>query len=131
MGNLSIEKILCSIAIISCTIIIGYNALYTPKVELVTFKVLSSETEIEEYDPTLKNTESQSSTYIATNNKININTATKEELANNLDGIGDVIAQSIVEYREQNGNFKNIEEIKNVPGIGDKKFDNIKDYIEI
>ena len=46
-------------------------------------------------------------------------------------GIGEKPAQAIVEYRTQNGPFKAIEDIKNVKGIGDKKFEEIKDSITI
>lgn len=59
---------------------------------------------------------------------ININTASVEELMT-LDGIGEVIAQRIVDYRNEHGKFNSIEEIKNVSGIGDKKFEKIKDRI--
>ena len=52
------------------------------------------------------------------NNKININKATQKELEV-LSGIGPATAQKIVDYRTQNGEFTNIEEIKKVPGIGD------------
>jgi competence protein ComEA len=62
--------------------------------------------------------------------KININTATVEELAT-LPGVGNTIAKNIVEYREKNGSFKTIEELKNVKGIGDKKFEAIKDSITV
>ncbi len=62
--------------------------------------------------------------------KININTATIGEL-DNLPGIGPVIAQRVVEYRQEKGNFKKIEDIKNVKGIGEKIFENIKDLIVI
>ena len=60
--------------------------------------------------------------------KVNINTADAERLAT-LKGIGPALAQRIIEYREQNGAFKSIDEIKNVRGIGDKKFDAFKDKI--
>lgn len=60
---------------------------------------------------------------------ININTATVDELKQ-LNGVGDVIAARIVEYAQTVG-FKSIEDIKNVKGIGDKKFDNIKDKITV
>ena len=59
---------------------------------------------------------------------ININTATVDELST-LSGIGKAIAERIVAYRMQNGKFENIEDIKNVIGIGDSKFNNIKDEI--
>lgn len=60
--------------------------------------------------------------------KININTAAKDELKS-LPGIGDVIADRIIEKRDLIGRFKNIEDIKGVSGIGDKKYDDIKDKI--
>ena len=61
---------------------------------------------------------------------ININTATKELLLN-IPGIGDSKAESIIKYREENGSFNSIEEIKNVNGIGDSLFEKIKEYITI
>ena len=60
---------------------------------------------------------------------ININTAGQAELME-LPGIGESIANKIIAYREENGKFKTIEDIKNVPGIGDSKFANIKDMIK-
>ncbi|MDI1471625.1 helix-hairpin-helix domain-containing protein [Thermodesulfovibrio sp. 1176] len=62
--------------------------------------------------------------------KIDINTATAKELMK-LPGIGAVLAERIVEYREVNGKFKNIEEIKKVKGIGNAKFEKIKDMITV
>lgn len=62
--------------------------------------------------------------------KVNINTGTLEELKT-LNGIGDSKAKSIIEYREQNGVYKSIEDIKNVTGIGEKMFEKIKEQIEI
>ena len=61
---------------------------------------------------------------------VNINTADAERLAT-LKGIGPALAQRIIEYREQNGGFKSIDEIKKVRGIGDKKFAAFKDKITI
>ncbi len=60
--------------------------------------------------------------------KININLAYSADLQR-LPGIGEVMAERIVEFREQNGNFKNIEDIMLVKGIGIKKFEKIKDLI--
>lgn len=59
--------------------------------------------------------------------KVNINTATKDELQN-LPGIGPALAEKIIEYR-QNRKFSNIDDIKKVSGIGEKRFDAIKDFI--
>lgn len=60
--------------------------------------------------------------------KININKASQTELET-LNGIGPSTALKIINYRQQNGNFKKIEDIKNVPGIGDSKFESIKENI--
>ena len=62
--------------------------------------------------------------------KVNINTANKEKLET-LPGIGDTTAQKIIDYRESNGKFKTIEDIKNVSGIGDAKFESLKDKISV
>ena len=70
------------------------------------------------------------STSSSSNTKISLNHATKEELLT-LTGIGESKANLIIEYRNQNGGFKTIEEIKNVKGIGDKMFEKIKDNITI
>lgn len=59
---------------------------------------------------------------------ISINTASKEELMT-LPGVGESKALSIIEYREKNGLFNSIEDIKNVSGIGDSLYEQIKDYI--
>lgn len=64
------------------------------------------------------------------NDKININKASLEEL-DTLPGIGAVTAQKIIDHRTQNGPFKTIEDIKNVSGIGDKKFEQLKDKIRV
>ena len=61
---------------------------------------------------------------------VNINTADADRLIS-LRGIGPALAQRIIDYREQNGPFKSIDELKNVRGIGDKKFADIKDDITI
>ena len=62
--------------------------------------------------------------------KININTASKDELKR-LKGIGEAIAQNIIDYRDEDGNFDSIEEIINVKGIGKAKFEDIKDHITV
>ncbi|MCL5069650.1 MAG: ComEA family DNA-binding protein [Actinobacteria bacterium] len=64
------------------------------------------------------------------NKKVNINFADLSELVQ-LPGIGTVIAQNIIDYRNKYGQFKNKEELKNVKGIGEKKFEKIKDFISV
>lgn len=65
-----------------------------------------------------------------TTSKININTATTTEL-DILPGIGPVTAQRIIDHRLENGDYKTIEQIKDVPGISDAKFDQLKNLITI
>jgi len=62
--------------------------------------------------------------------KVNINSATAEQL-DTLPGIGPAYAARIIQYRESNGAFGSIEEIKEVSGIGDATFGKIKDLITI
>jgi len=61
--------------------------------------------------------------------EVNINTATKEELMT-LPGIGNATAEAIIEYRKEN-KFNEIDDIKNVKGIGDAKFEKIKAQISV
>lgn len=62
--------------------------------------------------------------------KVNINTATETQLAL-LPGIGPKLATEIVNYRGSNGNFKTIEDIKKINGVGNKKFEKIKDLLVV
>ena len=61
---------------------------------------------------------------------VNINTATQTELET-LPGIGPSLALKIINYRKENGKFYSIDEIKNVSGIGESKFNNLKSYITV
>lgn len=62
--------------------------------------------------------------------KININSDPKERLKE-LPRVGDALSQRIIDHRDKNGNFKSVEDIKEVSGIGDKMFENIKDKITV
>ncbi len=84
-----------------------------------------------DYASTLSSTDTSSSTGSngqSTSSLININTASVDEL-DTLPGIGPVTAQAIVDERESNGAFTSIEDIQRVSGIGEKKFEKIKDSI--
>ena len=61
---------------------------------------------------------------------LDLNTATAEQLQT-LPGIGEVLAQRIVDFREENGPFRLVDEIRDVRGIGEAIFNGIKDYITV
>lgn len=86
------------------------------------------------YIPSVNDKEEE---YISSNNgenksqeklMVNINTATQAQLEK-LPGIGASIATRIINHRKENGKFQDVTEIKNVSGIGESKFNNIKNYI--
>ncbi|MCH5180515.1 MAG: helix-hairpin-helix domain-containing protein [Erysipelotrichales bacterium] len=77
-----------------------------------------------------KKTKTPDTCEIETIDKVNINTASKEELMQ-VNGIGASIADAIINYREQYGEFTYLEELKNVSGIGNATFEKIKDYVVI
>lgn len=76
-------------------------------------------------DPGIKDTQTDEDSGM-----ININTADKDKL-DSLPGIGEKLADAIIAYREKNGGFSSVDEIKEVDGIGDGIYENIKDSITI
>jgi competence protein ComEA len=61
---------------------------------------------------------------------VNLNTASAEEL-DTLQGVGPSTAQKIIDYRTANGGFKTIDELKNIPGIGEVRFAALKDHVSV
>jgi competence protein ComEA len=80
--------------------------------------------------PTKSQTQQVQTAGTASEAKVNLNTATKEQLMA-LPGIGEVLAQNIIDYREKNGAFSDPAEIKNVNRIGDKLYEQLKDLIVV
>ena len=77
-----------------------------------------------------KNDKIEQSEIISDDGKININSA-NEQLLTTLPSIGPTIAKAIIEYRNQNGKFTNIDQIKKVKRIGEKTFEKIKNKITV
>lgn len=75
-------------------------------------------------------TVSGSAAVYAADGKVNINTATAEQLTL-LPRVGTVVAERIVQFRDKNGRFKKAEELLLVSGIGDRTFDLIKPYVSL
>lgn len=88
-------------------------------------EVLEDETRL--YIPTMDEIMEEQS---ESDGKVNINTAAKEELMT-LPGVGEAKAALIVEYREEHGSFRAIEDIMNISGIKEGLFGKIKDYIKV
>ena len=98
------------------------------KKEVVTVEVLKCPDNIN--DACINKSKTDNSKTNTENGLISINSATMEELQS-LTGIGESKANAIIEYREKNGNFNSIEDLKNVTGIGDALFEKVKDSITI
>jgi comEA protein len=82
------------------------------------------------HNPRLKNYFSDIASHAHHSSPVNINKADLQELTR-LSGIGPVLAQRIIDYRGARGGFKSIDELKEVKGIGDSKFELLKDEITI
>ena len=61
---------------------------------------------------------------------LNLNTATKEQLKT-INGIGDAFAERIIAYRDSHGGFQSVEELKNISGIGEKRYAQWSPYFTV
>ena len=88
-------------------------------------EVLEDETQL--YVPTMEEITNEET---KDDGKVNLNSATKEELMT-LPGVGDAKADLIIQYREEHGRFQNIEDVMNISGIKEGLFAKIKDNITV
>lgn len=126
-------RCLVVLAAVLCALLIGYNAFYVPDAPLSEPQVTADvSSQSEAYVPQSAGTgSSKPSSAARSGGKVNINTASASQLSQKLPGIGDGIAKKIILYREQHGLFRSAEDIRKVPGIGEKKYKKIKDLIAI
>lgn len=125
------ERLLIVVALILCAIIVGYNAFFAPSATAPTTVTVYHQESMSSAGSGEESTGSSVSGGNKVYQVVNINTADAQTLASSLPGVGEVIAHRIVEYRETNGLFGSIEEIKNINGIGDKTFEEMKPYLTI
>ncbi|MBD8032051.1 helix-hairpin-helix domain-containing protein [Solibacillus merdavium] len=98
--------------------------------EMVVYIPNSSEDALEEMELFLQMTEINSTSSGNSSGKININKAAESELTQ-LPGIGPSKASAIIQHRSEQGNFRTVEDLKQVTGIGDKTFEQLKDLIDV
>lgn len=113
------KKVIITMCIITISFSFGITAFFIarrPSPKTISFTTLTSAP--------------LSELHIDNNGRLNINLATAQELTV-LNGIGDVLAQRIVEYREVNGPFHDVSELLNISGIGPVKLENIINQIYI
>lgn len=118
-----IEKILISSALVMFAAIIGYNVFFVPEMPTMiqnNGNIVSKKIKRENKDA--KN---------GSSGLVNINTASEDELIENLDGVGPAMAKKIISYRETHGKFSSTEELMNIKGIGEKVFERIKNDVTI
>lgn len=101
----------CSVIIVGILLscfIAAYDVFYKEPIDVYTSSRLESSEEIAE-------------------KRININTATMDELMT-VEGVGEVTAKRIIEYREAHGGFKFLEELSDIKGIGSGRYEKMKEY---
>lgn len=115
-------RILIGAGFLLCAGIICYNVFFSPQIQMIAGEPpLVQQSEADNSKPPQMDADAE---------KIDLNEATKEELED-LPGVGEVIAQRILDYRNEIGTFESAEELKDVKGIGDKVFEELAPFIII
>ncbi len=108
---------------------IGINHAQKLQDEMVIYIPVIGE-DAENTSPTVQVVSTPDTSSDSSNDQVNLNNADEAALTT-LPGIGASKAQAIIAYREENGPFQNIEDLKNISGIGDKTFEKLKEYIVV
>lgn len=122
--------IVLSLFYMLCAALILYNTFSVPPVYSSAFIETNSVADETDFTAETDTVSSNSNASESGVSVININTCSYEELLT-LSGIGPSKAQAILEYRQINGGFSSIEEIKNVKGIGEKTYEAIRKFITV
>ncbi len=126
-----------SIVFVAGVSVKAYRAYFTPP-PVRQFDYSASDKEFEERSKYLTSASPAEGTNDTTNKtasksvkkKVNLNTATKDELVL-LPGIGESIAEQILIYRDEHGEFSSVEELRKIKGIGAKKFEKLRSHVKI
>ncbi len=119
---------MCFLLLAALTSALGIYLQSAERTDYILEKPSNAEITYQSAAPTETTSQEAASSVAPVSGKININTASKEELIT-LDGIGEKKAGWIIEYRELHGSFQTIQDIMKVSGIGKKTFESLKDYI--
>lgn len=116
-------EVLLAAALLCFAVVIGFGMFYNSGVKVYQVEAAS-------VDSSEAIEESNGSSAILAVEKLNINTADFFELIA-LPGVGEVTADGILEYRDKHGRFQSIDQLMEVPGIGEGKLEKLKEYITV
>lgn len=106
---------------------VGSRYLQTPNV----IEIESDPTAIKRELPVLETIEApKTQTEVPSTDKVNLNTATADDLQT-IPAIGPALAEKIIDYRTKHGKFNEIEELRNIPGVGKKTFQKLSPYLSL
>ena len=136
-GQSIYERVLIAAALILCAVIIGYNAFYTPpELDAPTVIYIDPSSAGEEAGNSNRPPEDEGGGEeyepqpLPLSAKVHINTADAGEL-DTLPGVGPALAQRILDYRASHGGFRQVEQLMEIDGIGEKTFEKLEPYVTL